>query len=159
MYSVLLSVNAILILLTQFAVLRRIAAWNPFNVVLLSNLLIGLSFLCFLFPLSYPILLLFITLFSLGELLIGARFDALVDELAAPENKGLYFGCSEMVRFGTIGGPVVGGGLLGLFGFQAAWPVFGMLCAVTVTGAVLIHAAKLRHHRRPRPALSESVSS
>lgn len=147
MYSMLLSVNAIVILATQFAVLRRISAWNPFTVVLLSNLLIALSFLFFLFPAAYLPLLLFITVFSLGELLIGARFDALVDELSSAENKGLYFGCSEVVRLGTISGPIVGGGLLGMFGFQAAWPVFGVLSGITIAGACLIGAARLRHRR------------
>lgn len=147
LYSILLSVNAIVILTTQFAVLRRISAWNPFNVVILSNLLIGLSFLFFLFPASYLPLLLFIIVFSLGELLIGARFDALVDELSSTENKGLYFGCAEIVKLGTISGPIVGGGLLGIFGFQAGWPVFGFLSGLTIAGALLIRSAKLRHRR------------
>ncbi|MNB94647.1 putative transporter [compost metagenome] len=145
LYSILLSVNAVVILAAQFAVLRLISGWNPFNVVLLSNLLIGLSFLFFLFPPAYLPLLLFIAVFSLGELLIGARFDALVDELSSADNKGLYFGCAEMVKLGTISGPVAGGGLLGIFGFQAAWPVFGLLAIITLAGTGLIRAARLRH--------------
>ncbi|WP_310830311.1 MFS transporter [Paenibacillus pedocola] len=144
LYSILLSVNAVVILTTQFAVLRRISTWNPFTVVLLSNLLLGLSFLFFLFPAAYPPLLLFITVFSLGELLIGARFDALVDELSSADNKGLYFGCAEIVKLGTISGPIAGGGLLGMFGFQAAWPVFGLLSGITLTGALLIRAARIK---------------
>lgn len=147
LYSILLSANAIIILAAQFAVLRLISGWNPFNVVLLSNLLIGLSFLFFLFPAAYLPLLLFIVVFSLGELLIGARFDALVDELSCAENKGLYFGCTEIVRLGTISGPVVGGSLLGLFGFQTAWPVFGLLAVITLAGAGLIRAAGMKHLR------------
>ncbi|MNC08425.1 putative transporter [compost metagenome] len=145
LYSILLSVNAIVILTTQFAVLRRISTWNPFNVVLLSNLLLGLSFLFFLFPAAYLPLLLFITVFSLGELLIGARFDALVDELSSVDNKGLYFGCAEIVKLGTISGPIAGGGLLGLFGFQAAWPVFGLLSGITLAGALLIRGDRIKH--------------
>lgn len=145
MYSLLLSVNAIVILTTQFAVLRWISSWNPFNVVILSNVLIGVSFLFFLLPVSIPSLLLFITVFSLGELLIGARFDALVDELSSADNKGLYFGYSEVVRLGTISGPIVGGALLGKLGFQAVWPVFGVLSGLTIAGAILIYAAKVKH--------------
>ncbi|WP_042195961.1 MFS transporter [Paenibacillus camerounensis] len=147
LYSILLSVNAVVILAAQFAVLRLISGWNPFNVVLLSNLLIGLSFLFFLFPPAYLPLLLFIAVFSLGELLIGARFDALVDELSSADNKGLYFGCAEMVKLGTISGPVAGGGLLGIFGFQAAWPVFGLLAIITLAGTGLIRAAGWKHMR------------
>lgn len=151
LYSILLSANAIVILAAQFAVLRLISGWNPFNVVLLSNLLLGLSFLFFLFPAAYLPLLLFILVFSLGELLIGARFDALVDELSSAENKGLYFGCTEIVKLGTISGPLVGGGLLGRFGFQAAWPVFGLLAVITLTGSGLLLVARQKHlHTRNR---------
>ncbi|CAH1221905.1 Na(+), Li(+), K(+)/H(+) antiporter [Paenibacillus auburnensis] len=153
LYSILLSANAIVILAAQFAVLRLISTWNPFTVVLLSNLLIGLSFLFFLFPAAYPPLLLFITVFSLGELLIGARFDALVDELSSADNKGLYFGCAEIVKLGTISGPIAGSGLLGMFGFQAAWPVFGLLSGITLTGALLIRAARIKHRLAVPPSL------
>lgn len=125
LYSILLSVNAVVILAAQFAVLRLISGWNPFNVVLLSNLLIGLSFLFFLFPPAYLPLLLFIAVFSLGELLIGARFDALVDELSSADNKGLYFGCAEMVKLGTISGPVAGGGCWGSSDFRRPGPCSG----------------------------------
>ncbi|MNW59764.1 hypothetical protein D3C74_377030 [compost metagenome] len=81
----------------------------------------------------------------MGELLIGARFDALVDELAAAEVKGLYFGCSELVKAGTIAGPLAGSRLLDHFGVQAGFPVFALLCAITVTGAGLIGIAKSKH--------------
>lgn len=145
MYSLLLSVNAIVILTTQFAVLRWISSWNPCNVVILSNVLIAGSFLFFLLPISITSLLIFITVFSLGELLIGARFDALVDELSSADNKGLYFGFSEVVRVGVISGPIVGGALLGQLGFQAVWPVFGVLSGLTMAGAVLIYTAKVKH--------------
>lgn len=151
MYSVILSLNAVVILAAQFAVLRLIAKWNPFNVVLTSNLLIAVSFLFFVLPVSPVMPLLFITVFSLGELLIGARFDTLVDELSSDNNKGLYFGCSEFVKIGTTSGPVLGAGLLGLYGVESPVPVFGILGGITAAGAVLIGAARFRHLQKHRP--------
>lgn len=152
-YSVILSLNAMVILAAQFAVLRLIAKWNPFQVVLVSNLLIAASFLFFVLPVSPVMPLLFITVFSLGELLIGARFDALVDELSSDNNKGLYFGCSEFVKVGTTFGPMLGAGLLGLYGIESPVPVFGMIGCITGTGAVLIGAAQFRHLRKSRQAV------
>lgn len=146
LYSTLLSLNGIIILVSQFAILRWIASWNPFNVVLV-NLLIGISFLSLVHSTSYTLLLLFIVLYSLGELLIGARFDTLVDELATEESKGLYFGCSESVKIGTICGPVIGTLLLEQFGLQSGLPVFGLLCLITITWAGLLHLAKMKHFR------------
>lgn len=67
MYSVILSLNAVVILAAQFAVLRWISKWNPFHVVLTSNLLIAASFLFFVLPVSPLMPLLFITVFSLGS--------------------------------------------------------------------------------------------
>ncbi|MHA6530507.1 MDR family MFS transporter [Paenibacillus sp. BAC0078] len=147
LYSTLLSLNGIIILVSQFAILRWIASWNPFNVVLVSNLLIGISFLSLVHSTSYTLLLVFIVLYSLGELLIGARFDTLVDELATEESKGLYFGCSESVKIGTICGPIIGTLLLEQFGLESGLPVFGLLCLITITGAGLLHLAKMKQPR------------
>lgn len=148
LYSTLLSANALIILIVQFAMLRWISNCNPFNVVLLSNLLISISFLSFLFPASsYTVPLIFILLFSLGELLIGARFDTLVDELASESAKGLYFGCSEFVKIGTIGGPIIGTLLLNQFGFQSGFPVFGLICIICISGSGLISLSKFKHQR------------
>lgn len=152
-YSVILSLNAIVILAAQFAVLRWISRWNPFNVVLTSNLLIAISFLFFVLPVSPVMPLLFITVFSLGELLIGARFDALVDELSPDHSKGLYFGCSEFVKIGTTFGPMLGAGLLGLYGIDSPIPVFGLIGGITAAGAVLIGVASFQHLRKTRQAM------
>ncbi|WNS42929.1 MFS transporter [Paenibacillus sp. MMS20-IR301] len=151
-YSIILSANAAIILAAQFAVLRWISRWNPFNVVLASNLLIAASFLFFVLPVSPVMPLLFITVFSLGELLIGARFDTLVDELASDNNKGLYFGCSELVKIGTTFGPVLGSGLLGLYGADSPLPVFGLIGCITAAGAGFIGTARSKHLRRGRQA-------
>lgn len=150
MYSLILSLNAVVILAAQFAILRWISKWNPFNVVLASNLLIAASFLFFVLPVSPVMPLLFITVFSLGELLIGARFDALVDELSPESNKGLYFGCSEFVKIGTTFGPMLGAGLLGLYGAESPVPVFGLIGGITAAGAALIGLAKFRYLRKIR---------
>ncbi|KAI7257220.1 hypothetical protein KC345_g10837 [Hortaea werneckii] len=150
-YSVILSLNAVVILAAQFAVLRLISKWNPFNVVLVSNLLIAVSFLFFVLPVSPVMPLLFITVFSLGELLIGARFDALVDELSSDNNKGLYFGCSEFVKIGTTFGPILGAGLLGMYGVEAPVPVFGLIGVITAAGAGFIGIARFKHLRKTRP--------
>ena len=144
LYSTLLSINAAIILTTQFIVLKSIAKWNPFNVFILSNLLISISFLLFGFSSSYTLLFLSITLFSLGELLIGARFDTLVDELSSEASKGMYFGCSEFVKIGTVFGPIVGTGLLGQLGFQSGFPVFGLLFVITIMGVGFISMAKVK---------------
>lgn len=156
MYSVILSLNAVVILAAQFAVLRWISKWNPFHVVLTSNLLIAASFLFFVLPVSPLMPLLFIIVFSLGELLIGARFDALVDELSPESNKGLYFGCSEFVKIGTTFGPMLGAGLLGLYGVESPVPVFGWISGITAAGAALIGGARFQHLRKTRrPAHAE----
>ncbi len=49
------------------------------------------------------------------------------------------------VKVGTIAGPLAGSRLLGHFGVQAGFPVFALLCAITVTGAGLIGIAKSKH--------------
>ncbi|MNE69802.1 hypothetical protein D3C80_1655510 [compost metagenome] len=82
-----------------------------------------------------------------------------MDELSSADNKGLYFGCAEIVKLGTISGPIAGGGLLGLFGFQAAWPVFGLLSVITLTGAFLIRGARIKHRHSVLSTAGQGLSS
>lgn len=151
LYSTLLMQNAVIILFAQFPLLKLLSRWNSFNVILLSNGLLGFSLFLFGFSSTPLLLLVFILLFSLGELLIGARLDTLVDELATPESKGSYFGCSELIRAGGITGPVVGTWLLGQYGLtpNALHLVYGLLGAVTLMGSGLILLAQ-RGYRKGR---------
>ncbi|WP_040950154.1 MFS transporter [Gorillibacterium massiliense] len=157
LYSMLLSMNAVIVLAAQFFVVKRISTWNPFSVILLSNLLIGGSLLLLGLVATFPLLLVFIVLFSLGELLIGARFDTLIDELSAPETKGMYFGLSETVKTGSILGPIIGTFLLGRFGVEAGGLVFTLLCGITLAGSVFIGLAKSRYRASARTNACVSV--
>jgi MFS family permease len=120
-------------------------------VILLSNVLLGLSLFLFGFSSTPLLLLVFIVLFSLGELLIGARLDTLVDEMATPETKGSYFGCSELIRAGVITGPIVGTWLLGQYGLSAdaLRLVYSLLGLITLLGSGLIMLAQ-RGYRKGR---------
>lgn len=144
LYSTLLMQNAVIILFAQFPLLKLLSRWDSFYVILLSNVLLGFSLLLFGFSSTPLLLLVFIVLFSLGELLIGARLDTLVDEMATPETKGSYFGCSELIRAGAITGPIVGTWLLGQYELtpNALHLVYGSLGAITLLGSGLILLAQ-----------------
>lgn len=138
LYSLLLSLSAILIILLQFPILKISSQRSSSSVLLLSNLLFAGSLLTVLqFPNLFW-LLLFIAGYSLAELLLGARFDYAVDQLAQEHEKGVYFSISEVVKIGSTLGPIVSGNLISLWGWHNSLLIFLLLAGLTVCGSFFL---------------------
>ncbi|WP_265459673.1 MFS transporter [Enterococcus sp. HY326] len=138
LYSLLLSLSAILIILLQFPILKISSQRSSASVLILSNLLFAGSLLTVLqFPKLFW-LLLFIVGYSLAELFLGARFDYAVDQLAQEHEKGVYFSISEVVKIGSTLGPIVGGNLISLWGWHNSLPIFLLLAGLTVCGSFFL---------------------
>lgn len=138
LYSLILSMNAATILLLQLPALKLTKSLSSYSVVAISNAL----FCCSLWLLpqaTHFIGVLFIVLsYSLGELLLGARFDYLIDSLAPNNNKGLYFGLAELTKLGNSLGPVVGAYLINLFTIEGYLKLFLALGLITLCGLPFI---------------------
>lgn len=138
LYSLLLTMNAVMILLLQFPVLRVTKSFSSYSIITASN-----SFFCislWLIPqASHSIAIFFIVLTnSLGELLLGARFDFLIDSLAPSHNKGFYFGLAELTKLGNSLGPIVGAFFIHYFSIEGYQQLFFVLGLITLGGIPFI---------------------
>lgn len=149
LYSLILTMNAAMILLLQFPVLRVTKSFSSYSIITASNSFFCLS-LWLLPQASHSITVFFIALTnSLGELLLGARFDFLIDSLAPSHNKGFYFGLAELTKLGNSLGPVVGALFIHYFSIDGYQQLFFMLGLITLGGIPFIrlsaYYAKKRH--------------
>lgn len=130
--------NALLILILQFPVLRLTQRFSPLKLLVVSNILFSLSLLLVSRSSSWGIYLAMVLFLSLGEVLLGSNFDYSVDGFSAMEDKGFYFGLSEMVRIGNTVGPIVGGMLIEKFTTAHFNEVFLLLGLITLLGQLFL---------------------
>lgn len=137
-YSLMLTLNALLILILQFPVLRITQRLAPLKLLMVSNGLFSLSLLLTSQSADWRIFFMMVLLFSLGEVLLGSNFDYSVDRFAKDRNKGFYFGLSETVRIGNTVGPIVGGLLIETFSSTHFNEIFLLLSLFTLMGQLFL---------------------
>lgn len=144
LYSLTISFESIFILVFQILVLRFTKNVSPYKVLIASNLLLGLS-LVLATNAYYPVLwLLMVITYSLGELLMGSHLDYTVEGIATEENKTIYFSLTELIKIGSISGPIIGSYLVSTIGFAHAPQLFSTLALISFAGSFIIGLAAKR---------------
>lgn len=113
-FAVLFITNAVLALAFQVPIDRVSAKLSKTALTVLGCAAFALSYVCF-WASSASILLLFagITVWTLGEGILLPMPDMAVHEMSGDDQKGLYFGFSDVRQAGFFFGPLIGGFLLG----------------------------------------------
>ena len=142
-YSSLLSLSALAIIILQFPIIRLTKNFQSSLVLGISNLLFGSCLFIIVFSPNYLALIMFTVLYSLGELLLGARFDYAIDQLANDKNRGMFFSCSELIKIGSTMGPIIGGTLISLLGWEQSTLLFGILGSITMIGSFFLFHSKV----------------
>jgi DHA1 family multidrug resistance protein-like MFS transporter len=96
---------------------------------------------------SYALLIVSASLFGLGAATVTTSTAALVSDLAHQDAQGAALGIlSSIMDIGHSTGPMVGGLLVGAFGYATA---FGSVAAILTVTAVAFLLVIRRHRRRP----------
>jgi len=113
-FAVLFITNAVLALAFQVPIDRVSAKLSKTALTALGCTAFALSFVCF-WAGSASILLLFvgITFWTVGEGILVPMPDMAVHEMSGDDQKGVYFGFSDIRQSGFFLGPLIGGFLLG----------------------------------------------
>ncbi|KQV19526.1 MULTISPECIES: MFS transporter [unclassified Kitasatospora] len=135
-FSVLLTVNAVAVIVLQppaTAISKRL---SPRRTILLGNALFAV--VCLLFSLvqfGKTGLVALIVLVSMAEVLVVPTVSVLVDELAPPDLRATYFGAATLRNLGLGVGPAAGGLVLASFDRELLF-VFMGLCGVAAWAVV-----------------------
>lgn len=120
LFSILLLINSIAGVLLQLMMIYFFSKANGIYSILLGNAAFAAAFCIFAFSDGLLAVLIIATLFfTLGEVLAIPGSDIVIDDIAPPDKKTLYFGVAELRILGFSIGPAFFGFVLESTGFTA----------------------------------------
>lgn len=130
-FGYMLTLNAVVVLSVQYPLVKFASRFSPMAPLIAGNICVACSMLVFgTLPYIWAMML-GVVLFTVGEVLMFTMTDVLVDRIAKPELRGIYFGMFGFNNLGNVIAPLMGGFLLDGLGVDRAVLVFGII-AVTV---------------------------
>ena len=135
-WGLLMSYSALVIVVTQYPIVRAVKRFDPMYQVALASLLFGCGVgLTAFVPASWPLLVTIASL-SIAQALFGPVTSAIVARLAPLDIRGRYMGAWTLVWQGGQGslGPIFGGLLLARLGPHVT---YGAIVVMGLAGACL----------------------
>jgi len=141
-YGFLMSANAILVVLTQFWLTRRIRRYPPMLMMAAGTALYMVGFAAYGFVAAYPAFLAAMLVITVGEMIVMPVSNALVARFAPAEMRGRYMAIAG-VSWGIPAaiGPLAAGVILDNYNPNLVWYAAGALAAVAALGFLLLHSA------------------
>ena len=109
-FGYLLSMNAAIVVLCQFAITRRVAKYKPMIIMAAGTLLYAIGFGAYGFISTYPLFLVAMVVITIGEMLVAPHSQALAAKFAPKAMRGRYMavlGLSGAIPWAL--GPILAG--------------------------------------------------
>jgi MFS family permease len=153
-YGYLMSANAVLVVLTQFWVTRRIRPYPPMVMMAVGTALYMIGFTAYGFGTTYPAFLAAMLVITVGEMIVMPVSNALVVRLAPAEMRGRYIAVSGLSwDIPSAIGPLAAGLILDHYNPNLVWYLGGAIAMIASMGFLILHSAS-----RARLAASEPAS-
>ena len=147
-YGALLSLNAIMVVLLQFWITRRIESRPPMLMMALGALLYAIGFAMYGFTSLYAIFIIAMVIVTIGEMFVAPVSQAIVARFAPKDMRGRYmavFGFSFGVPFAV--GPLLAGLVLDNLEPRLLWWVGGILGIAASVIYTQLHRAPVSSRR------------
>ncbi|MFJ7736758.1 MDR family MFS transporter [Lysinibacillus sp. NPDC097287] len=112
LYSLLISLNAAVVLLLQLPISIFSERFSSTLTLLVGIVFFAVGLVLFGVSDSYPLFMIAMTLFTIGEIFTFPTMNVLIDEIAPDTQKATYLGASQFKNLGGFIGPIIGGWLL-----------------------------------------------
>lgn len=132
LYSVLLSANAITVVLLQIPLSRLAERWKTLHAMMIGSLLFTAGFIGFGISGSWTGFILSMTIVTVGEIFLFPSGSVFIDKIAPEEMRGTYFGAAQFRSIGHSAGPMFGGWLLSQYSGQLLFFIIGGVIAVSM---------------------------
>lgn len=139
-YGIVLSLNALMVVLLQFPITRRIEGYPPMLMMALGTALYAIGFAMYGFVSVYWLFLAAIAVVTVGEMLVAPVSQALVATFAPEDMRGRYmavFGFSWGIPFAI--GPLLAGMILDNAAPQLLWYASGLVGVLATFGFLSLH--------------------
>lgn len=112
LYSILLVVNASIVLLLQLPISVYTEKISTFKSLSFGMCFFASGFILFNISSSWTLFIVAMIVFSIGEIFAFPMMNAMIEEIAPDTQKATYLGASQLKNIGGFIGPIFGGWLL-----------------------------------------------
>lgn len=154
-YGWLLSINAIMVVLLQFWVTRRLEKYKPLLMMAAGSLLYAIGFAMYGFIATFALFVLAMVIITIGEMVVSPFYQSLVASFAPEDMRGRYMavsGLSWSISF-TVG-PYFAGLLLDSANPSLLWAIAGTLGMIATLGFIILN----RVHHVSAPAIEPAAA-
>jgi MFS family permease len=138
-YGILISFNAITVLVLTMFITNKIRKWNPLSAIAMSGVMSAIGFGMITFIHSMPLYILSTLIWTIGEIMIVTNFGVYIAN-NAPQNFRARFNAVTGLSFAI--GAALGTSLMGkymdIFGVTAVWPLAFFLALFGSAGMYLL---------------------
>lgn len=135
LYSVLLSVNAVTVVVLQIPLSRMVEKQKTMSVMMLGSAFSAVGFIGFAASSSWAGFIVAMLLLTIGEIFLFPSTSVFIDQIAPEEMRGTYFGAAQFRSIGYSAGPIMGGWVLSQY--SGHW-LFALMAAV-VAGSIYFY--------------------
>ena len=138
-YGFILSLNALMVVLFQFTITRRIEDKPPLTMMALGTLLYAIGFGMYGFVSAYSLFVLAMVIITIGEMIVAPVSQAIVAQFAPEDMRGRYmaiFGFSWGIPFAI--GPLLAGLIMDNGDPHWLWYIAGIIGFIAVAGYILL---------------------
>lgn len=154
-YGWLLSINAIMVVLLQFWVTRRLEKYKPLLMMAAGSLLYAVGFAMYGFIATFALFVLAMVIITIGEMVVSPFYQSLVASFAPEDMRGRYMavsGLSWSISF-TVG-PYFAGLLLDSANPSLLWALAGTVGMIATLGFIVLN----RVHHVSVPAIEPAAA-
>ncbi|PKN94646.1 MAG: hypothetical protein CVU45_00985, partial [Chloroflexi bacterium HGW-Chloroflexi-7] len=144
-YGTLLSINAIIVVVLQFWVTRKLEKYKPMLMMAIGSLLYAVGFAMYGFVTGFTLFITAMVVITIGEMVVAPFQQSIVAGFAPEDMRGRYMAVSGLtwsIAF-TIG-PYFAGLLLDSKNPNMLWYISGLVGLIATFGFLLINNKKLR---------------
>lgn len=132
LYSVLLSVNAITVVVLQIPLTHFTRNLSIMRVLMLGSIFFALGYVGFGLFNSWTGFIVSMVVLTIGEILAFPSGSMFIDQIAEDHLRGTYFGANSFKSVGSFVGPTLGGFLLKSIGGNYMFLVIAIIVAVSI---------------------------
>ena len=146
-YGYLLSFNALMVVLFQFTVTRKISAKPPMVMMALGSLFFLVGYLLFGFLDQYALFFIAVAILTIGEMIVNPVSQSLVSRFSPEDMRGRYMAVFELsFIIPSAIGPLLAGLIMDNHDPNWVWYGCGILCLIAMIGFIFLHKRTNRYN-------------
>ena len=156
-YGLLLSLNAAMVVLFQFAITRRVEKFSPLLMMGLGTFLYAIGFSMYGYVSSYGMIVVAIVIITLGEMIVAPVQQALTAKFAPEDMRGRYMAVAGLAwAIPLMIGPYLAGLIIDGPRPEQVWYIAGFIGLLSALGFLNLNRAAVARRRgeqtQPQPA-------